>query len=112
MGLSMDPDCIEGMSFISKYFEVLPEKQFYRVCCDIVPKSGKYSKWIKSSKPKFNSKLLAMLAEHYKISKYDAYDYCSYYFSSESSLGELVELMSKKGMDEKEIETILKGNNE
>ena len=112
MGLSMDKNAIEGISFISKYFEVLPDKQFYQVCCDVVPHSYKYDKWIKSSKPKFNVKLLTILANNYNISKYDAYDYCNYYFSNESTVSELIELLSRRGLDDKEIETLLKGANE
>ena len=58
MGLSMDKECIEEVSYISKYLNLIPDKQFYKVCCDIIPYGKKFSKWIKSSKVKFDKEII------------------------------------------------------
>jgi len=37
IGLSMDKDCIDEIAVISKYVNIIPNKQFYKVCCVIIP---------------------------------------------------------------------------
>jgi hypothetical protein len=109
MGLSMEQEAIINVSFISKYMDLLPNKTFYRICCDLTPKSYKYAKWTKSTKQQFSKKLLLILANHLKISKSDAYDYCITYFKDELKMKELVTLLSSLGISDENIEKLLEG---
>lgn len=112
MGLSMDQNAIEGVSYISKYLDVLPPNAFYKVCCDVTPKSTRFCKWIKSSKQKHSKKLIETIASYYKISKSDAYDYCTSFFKDEKQLTNLVNLCASVGYSESEIEKMLEGKDE
>lgn len=112
MGLSMDQNAIDGISYVSKYLDILPANAFYKVCCDVTPKSNRFCKWIKSSNPKYSKKLIGIIASYYKISKSEAYDYCSTFFKNESQLENLINLCSNMGYNESEIEKMLEGKDE
>jgi Bacteriophage clamp loader A subunit len=107
IGLSMDKDSIENVSFISKYFDSIPNKNFYKVCCDLVPKGKKYCKWIKSTKSKINNDLLNLISNHFKISKQESSEYCKILYEKEYGLEYLTDLCKKYGKNEKEIEKLL-----
>ena len=94
MGLSMDQNAIDGISYVSKYLDILPPNAFYKVCCDVSPKSTKFCRWIKSSKQKYSKKLIEIIASYYKISKIDAYDYCISFFRDDTQLTNLINLLS------------------
>lgn len=112
MGLSMDQTAIEGISYISKYLDILPSNSFYKVCCDVSPKSTRFCKWIKSSKQKYSKKLIEIIASYYKISKTDAYDYCVSFFRDEAQLTNLINLCASVGYNESQIEKMLEGKDE
>jgi Bacteriophage clamp loader A subunit len=104
MGLSMDKECIEEVSYISKYLNLMPDKQFYKVCCDIIPYGKKFSKWIKSSKVKFDKEIINKLSIYYKIGGDEANEYCEILVQNDK----LLEILSKFGMTEKEVKKLLK----
>ena len=112
MGLSMDQNAIEGVNIVSKYLDILPPNAFYKACCGVVPQSNRFCKWIKSSKPKYGRKLLSVIASYYKISKYDAYDYCTHFFANEENFQQLVQLCGNIGYDEEQIEKLMEGEDE
>ena len=112
MGLSMDQSAIEGVSYISKYLDILPPNAFYKVCCDVTPQSTRFCKWVKSSKPKYSKRLIEVIASYYKISKIDAYDYCASFFRDETQLTNLINLCSSVGFSESQIEKMLEGKDE
>lgn len=112
MGLSMDQNAINAVSYISKYLDILSCKQMYKLCCALVPRSSRYCKWIKSSKPKFGRKLLGIISSYYKIGRYEAYDYCTIFFKDEANIQKLIELCTQLGYNEEEIESILGGSDE
>jgi len=108
MGLGMDKDCIDEVSYISKYFNIVPDKQFYKICCDIIPYGKKFCKWIKNSKEKINKDLIDKISLYYEIGKDDAIEYCELMFNSETGLKAIVDILTKYGLTEKEIKVILK----
>ena len=108
MGLSMDPDSIEGVAYLSQFMEVIPNKQFYKTCCDLVPRGRKFCKWIKSTKSKTNKELIDLLSSHLQIGKDEARDYCKILFKDQVGIEYLVGICSKYGKTEKEIDKLLK----
>ena len=46
--LSMDVRCIYEVSYLSKVFDKMDSKSFYRLCCELIPPS-KYTPYIKSN---------------------------------------------------------------
>jgi hypothetical protein len=107
MGLSMDVTALPNLAYLSKYFDILSNEAFYKVCCDLTPLGKKFSKWIKSSAAKYNKQLIEIVTNHYKISKDEAYEYCTIYFHNEANLQQLAILCEKYGYSEKEVEKLL-----
>jgi hypothetical protein len=107
MGLGMDQIIIEEIAFVSKYFDVLPEKQLYKVLCDLVPHGRRFCKWIKPNKVKFNKELIQLVANKFEVSKDDAYSYCVLFFRTESGINSLIDICKQYGKSEKEIEGLM-----
>lgn len=109
IGLSMDKECIDITALLSKYLNIIPDREFYKVCCDLIPLGRKYSKWVKSGKDKINKELVDKVALYYEVGKADAVEYCEcMYNSGEAGMANIKSILSKYGMTEKEIKGILK----
>jgi len=108
IGLSMDSNSIESIAYLSQFMEVIPNKQFYKTCCDLVPHGRKFCKWIKSTKSKTNKDLVDLLSSHLQIGKDEARDYCKILFKNQDGIEYLVSTCSKYGKTDKEINKLLK----
>jgi len=104
LGFGMDQSLIDEISYISKYLEYIPNEQFYKILCDIVPHGRKYSEWIKSETPKINYELLELVMKYFKIGKFRAIEYCQMMLKMDSGIKELIDICKKYGKSEKEIE--------
>ena len=102
--LSMDSDIIEEMSFISKYFQNIPNDHFYKLLIDIVPKGRRFSKYIKKTTVNVNETILTCICDKFKIGQKDAIDYYKVFVTDEKGTKELVNLVECFGYTEKEIE--------
>ena len=107
IGLSMDDECIDNMAIVSKYFDILPNESFYKVCCDLTPKSKSYFKWIKPNRQKVTKELSDLIAAHFQIGKREATNQCIELFKTNEGLLEIVEICSMYGKSEDEIEKLL-----
>ena len=105
--LSMDSDIIEEMSFISKYFQNIPNDHFYKLLIDIVPKGRRFSKYIKKTTGNVNETILTCICDKFKIGQKDALDYYKVFVTDEKGTKELVNLVECFGYTEKEIEKML-----
>lgn len=106
--LSMDRSIIEEVAYISKYTEIIPDEQFYKLLIDVVPNEKKYCKYIKKSDKDINELILGCLCKRYEIGKKDAVDYYKILMSYDDGIRELTSLISTYGYSEKEIETMFK----
>jgi hypothetical protein len=105
--LSMDSDIIEEMSFISKYFQNIPNDHFYKLLIDIVPKGRRFSKYIKKTTGNVNETILTCICDKFKIGQKDAIDYYKVFVTDEKGTKELVNLVECFGYTEKEIVKML-----
>jgi hypothetical protein len=108
MGLSMDKDCIDEVASLYQYISIIPNRHFYKVCCDIFPRSSKFFKWIKNSGEKINTPVCKKIAEYYSVGLREANEYYICMMASESGKLELRNLISKYGLTEKEVDKLLK----
>lgn len=106
--LSMDSDVIEEMAIISKYFQVIPEEQFYKVLIDIIPRGRKFCKYIKKSTENINETILECICNKFVVGKRDAIDYYNILMTNDRGIKELVSLIEGYGYSEKEIEKLFK----
>lgn len=106
--LSMDDSIVEEMSFVSKYFQTIPNEQFYKLLIDVVPKSRKFSKYIKGNTDSANKTVLECIRKKFQIGEKDAVDYYNVFISSEKGIKDLISLVEGFGYTEKEIEGLFK----
>lgn len=106
VGLSMDKEYINEISIISKYLNIIPNKQFYKICCDIIPYNKNFNKWIKSKKLNINNEALKFISKYYEISLSNAYDYYNLMLST-NNLNEIKNILSKYGLTDKQIKKML-----
>lgn len=106
--LSMDSDVIEEMSIVSKYFQVIPEEQFYKVLIDVIPYGRKFCKYIKKSTESVNQTILDCICNKFKVGERDATDYYNILMFNDKGIRELVSLIEGYGYSEKEIEKLFK----
>lgn len=106
--LSMDDSIVEEMSFVSKYFQTIPNEQFYKLLIDVVPKSRKFSKYIKGNVESINKTILECIRKKFEIGEKDATDYYKVFISSEKGIKDLISLLEGYGYTEKEVEGLFK----
>lgn len=113
-GLSMNPEFVDIAAFFYKYLDIIPPAQFYTILANVYPKHryGEFYKWIKSGKAsekeKNRDKLIEMLGKKYEISIAEAKSCLTTFFSSSEGKEELFSVIRGFGMDDKEVERMLK----
>lgn len=104
--LSMDSKIIEEISYISKYMEVLPDKQFYQLLIKCIPKDYRFYPYIKKSSKDVEATVLSCICKNFQIGSGDASDYYKLLIQTERGTTELVSLVSSFGYSETEIEKL------
>jgi hypothetical protein len=107
MGLSMDANLIDTIALISKYMDILPPEQFYKVCCEFTPKTLKYFPWVKADK-KLNKDLINILSNHFKLSKREISDYIKLASIDDNIVLQIINICKMYGHTEEEVENHLK----
>jgi hypothetical protein len=98
----------QNMNFIEIVNEIqlLPptsKKQIYTIYREFIPKNNKWSKYIKSSNKEPNKDLVLKLKDYFKVSTREVKDYLKILNKKE-----IQDILSKQGLEEKEIKTLLK----
>ena len=100
--LSMNPDYIELVNEVQS----LPpsnKKQIYSIYREYIPKNNKWSKYVKSSSKEFDKDLVLQLKKYFNISVREVKDYLKILDKKE-----VQSILSKQGLEEKEIKKLLK----
>jgi hypothetical protein len=100
--LSMNPEYIELVNEVQS----LPpsnKKQIYSIYREYIPKNNKWSKYVKSSSKEFNKDLVLQLKKHFNVSAREIKDYLKILDKKE-----VQNILSKQGLEEKEIKKLLK----
>lgn len=100
--LSMNPDYIELVNEV----QALPpsnKKQIYSIYREYIPKNNKWSKYVKSGSKEFDKDLVLQLKKHFNVSAREIKDYLKILDKKE-----VQSILSKQGLEEKEIKKLLK----
>lgn len=100
--LSMNPDYIELVNEV----QALPpsnKKQIYSIYREYIPKNNKWSKYVKSNSKEFDKDLILQLKKHFNVSIREIKDYLKILDKKE-----VQSILSKQGLEEKEIKKLLK----
>lgn len=104
--LSMDESIVEDMAQLYQIFDKIPSPQFYQLLIAFVPRSDKFYRWIKSKVMKHDKKLLELVAQRFKVSKWQANDYVNLLLRTEEGQIELVNICKAFGLEDKEVEEL------
>lgn len=104
--LSMDEAIVEDMAELYKILDKVPSPQFYQLLIALVPKSLKFYPWVKARAMKHNKRLLELVAQRFKVSKYQAKDYINVLILTEEGRIELVNICKAFGLEDKEVEAL------
>lgn len=106
--LSMDKSIIDEVSYISKYFNKIDSKNFYKLCCEIVPlKNRTFFSYVKGKKEDFSDELVSLLCKKFEVSSREAKEYLSYYTCNVHNRHELEKICKGFGLTDKEIKKLL-----
>ena len=109
--LSMNPSLVEDISVLFKYFDKIPSPQFYQLLIGLIPIDKTFYPWIKSNKKSYNIKLVELVSTYYEISNKESEEYIYLLFSTDKGKKELEDLCITFGLNQKEVELAMKGNN-
>lgn len=103
--LSMNVELLELVNELQMYtIGQLSPKEVYKLYLDVLPKRKTFDKYIKGKKEgKYNDNLLIYLSRYFQVSKREVEDYLGFL-----SKDDVIEIIKKYGITEKEIKTWLK----
>lgn len=110
--ISMNSALLDDVSTLFKYFDKIPSPQFYQLLIGLIPPDKKFYPWVKSKTQSHNNELLELVARYFEISKKEAGEYIAILSSNEKGKKQLEELCHAYGLSDKEIESLMKGNDE
>lgn len=107
--LSMSPDLIEFVNELQKYtIGILSPKEVYNLYLDVLPKKKMFFKYIKGdAKEKYSDTLVDYVSKYYECSKLEAKDYLDIFSAKEEYKEDLVTILQKFGLTDKEIKKII-----
>ena len=100
--MSQNTDYIEVVNLVQE-FPPQEKIMIYNVYKEFIPKNNKWSKYIKSSIKKRNIILIDNLRDHFKCSSREVNEYLILLDTTEIN-----RILTDRGLDKKEIKTILK----
>jgi hypothetical protein len=105
--LSMDKSVIEEVAFVTKYFDKIDSRNFYILCCNIIPMTNRFFPYIKSKKNKYNEELVELVAKKFEVSTTEATEYIMQLFLDKHGTNILKDICSGFGKTDKEIKKLL-----
>jgi hypothetical protein len=109
--LSMDHKILNKISKISKYVEIIPEKQLYNLLIACIPKDYKFYPYIKKSTKDINLTIIDCICKMYRVGIRDAMDYYKLLIQTESGISHLIEVIESFGHSQSEIEKLFETSN-
>ena len=100
--LSMNPDFTELVNEV-QILSPTSKKQIYSIYREFIPKNNKWSKYVKSSTKEPDKDLVECLKNYFKVSTREIKDYLKILDKKE-----IQSILSKQGLEEKEIKKLLK----
>jgi len=100
--VSMYEPYIELANYLQQFWQLKPD-QIYLIYCNYLPENKVFAKYIKSTKPKVNSELLEVLANHFQVSTREIKEYLHIL-----SKDQIKDILSSRGINDDEIKKLLK----
>lgn len=110
--LSMNPDILDEVSTVFRYFDKIPSPQFYQLLIGLIAPDKRFYPWVKGKKSPFGRRLLELIAQYFEISEKEAEEYATLLHTTDGGKKELEELCRDFGLGEKEVEAVMKGKDD
>lgn len=114
-GLSMNPELLDNVATMYKYFDKVPKNSLYKLFIGgMIPleRPGSFHPWVKSKKFPVSEKIIELISTYFEISTQEAKDYAKLLLFKPNGLKELEEFCHDYGWMEKEIKEAMKNNYE
>jgi hypothetical protein len=108
-GLSMNPDNLEAVCTLYKYFDVVPSSQFYKLLISFIRPDPNFYPWIKA-KNKHKEELVEMISKRFEVTNRESEEYINLLSLTEDGRNSLVYICQEFGKTDKEIEQLLSNN--
>ena len=109
--LSMDPQLLDTISTLYRYFDVVPSPQFYQLLIAFIPKDSTFYPWI-SSKKKYKTELLELMSRRFEVSLQHAEEYVDLLSLTDEGVNSLVYICQGFGKTDNEIQDLLSPNDD
>lgn len=108
--LSMNPNNLNVVSMVFRYFDVIPSEQLYKVLISLIQPTWKRYKWIKPKKR--NEELIRMISKRFEVTDSQAEEYINLLYLTKEGMDSLIYICQEFGKSDKEIKEILSTNND
>lgn len=110
--LSMNPVLLDDISTLFRYFDKIPHPQFYQLLIGLISPDKRFYTWVKAKKRPFGKRLLELIARYFEISEKEAAEYATLLYPTDKGKKELEELCKNFGLNDKEVDSIMKGEDD
>lgn len=110
-GLSMNPDILENVSIMFRYFDKISKESLYKLFIGgMVPiePSNSFHPWIKAKKFPVSEKIIELITTYFQISSQESMEYVKLLLTKPNGVQELEEFCKDYGWTEKEIKEEMK----
>jgi hypothetical protein len=110
--LSMNPELLDDITTLFRYFDKIPHPQFYTLIIGLIPPDKRFYPWVKGKKNDFNTDLLELIAKFYEVSQKEAEEYATLLSLTQKGKHELRELCRDFGLNEKEVDALMESKDD
>jgi len=114
-GLSMNPELLDNVSTMYRYFDKIPKKSLYKLFIGgMVPLEypGSFHPWVKAKKFPVSQIIVDLITKYFEISTKEAGEYVLLLLTKPTGKQELEQFCKDYGLTESEIKEAMKGCDE
>jgi len=109
--LSMNPQFLEYISILYRFFDVIPSEKFYKLLISYLPDDSTYYPWVKGKGGKYKIELMELISRRFEVSMQHAEEYIDILSLTNEDISSLVYICQGFGKYDDEIQQLLTPNN-
>lgn len=109
--LSMNPQMLDRVVTLYRFFDIIPSSQFYTLLISYIPQDPTYYRWIRPQKS-YKVELVDIVSKRFEVSNQHAEEYIDLLSLTEEGKKSLVSICQGFGKTEDEINQLLSNNDD